>query len=319
MYRYEPLGEPYTGRIDGETLPHLRWHQVVELINLDEEEDLSKGFCILGFKSDKGVKKNKGRTGAFYGPDVIRQQLASLPWHFGRVKIYDAGNVICEGGLEKAQELYSGYVKKALEKGLFVIGIGGGHEIAYGSINGWFQYKNSFPFVVNFDAHFDLRPIDDGRSSGNSFSAIYELSRQVNKPFDYFAIGIQKAANTPYLYDVAKKISANWIELDEIIFNTAGAVEKIKKILKGVKNSHLTICMDVFEGCLVEGVSAQLPFGLDNKRFLELFYTVLEYGNVKSFDIAEVAPPLERGALTSKLAAHIIFRLVDFLVSRKKF
>ena len=64
----------WQGRQDGEGEQHLRIHQVVNT-------SPQASFALIGFSSDEGVKRNKGRLGAADAPDMIRAQLANLPVH----------------------------------------------------------------------------------------------------------------------------------------------------------------------------------------------------------------------------------------------
>jgi formiminoglutamase len=311
---YFRLPYSWQGRVDSNKKEHLRWHQVIEYIDLDNDKQLDKGFCIIGFKTDKGVEKNKGRKGAFEAPDTIRSYLSSLPWHFdSSVKLYDAGNVVCIENLEKMQNLMEDKVDKIMSLGLFPIIIGGGHEIALGSILGNYKHSSKMPSIINFDAHFDLRSLEDGPTSGTSFSKAAEVAKNSKQPFNYFCIGIQKASNTPYLFNKARKLNTQWIEQDAAIFNFNESKAKLKDFISRSENIHLTICMDVFRADIAPGVSAPQPFGLDIERFLRFFNEIIKSNKVKSFDIAEVAPNLDVDDRTSRLAAHIIFRLVDGL------
>lgn len=63
------------------------------------------GFAFIGFCSDKGVARNKGRTGTALAPDFVRGQMSGLPCTFSQeVKLYDAGDIICdEISLEEGQ------------------------------------------------------------------------------------------------------------------------------------------------------------------------------------------------------------------------
>ena len=41
--------------------------------------DGALGFAFVGFCSDKGVARNKGRTGTALAPDFVRGQMSNLP------------------------------------------------------------------------------------------------------------------------------------------------------------------------------------------------------------------------------------------------
>ena len=122
----------WTGRTDGTTVEHLRWHQAVEPYT-----DTAPGACVLiGFASDEGVERNKGRRGAAAGPDALRGALSSMALA-EPIRAYDAGTVTVAGNeLEDAQETLGAAVGAALDAGQFPVVFGGGHEVAYGTYLG---------------------------------------------------------------------------------------------------------------------------------------------------------------------------------------
>ena len=73
----------WQGRHDGDGEEHRRIHHVVNTTQ-------HASFALIGFGSDEGVKRNKGRLGAADAPDMIRAQLANLPVHQS-VSIVDIG------------------------------------------------------------------------------------------------------------------------------------------------------------------------------------------------------------------------------------
>ena len=308
---YRPLDYRWEGRVDGDKREQLRWHQVVEYIDLEKVKNVKPGICIIGFKSDEGVNRNKGRVGAKEAPDEIRKHLFSLPWHFGNVDLYDAGDVGCSGDLELAQDELKSLVSVMHAKKLFPIILGGGHEVAYPSIMGFYESKGKLPSIVNFDAHFDMRDYSDGPTSGTSFRQIGDFCKSRGEDFRYCCVGIQKAANTKELFDVAKEYGVKWIDIEMIRFNSKRALAELTAFVDEFSDVHLTICSDVFAEYLAPGVSAPQPFGLQLTEFLNLFYPVINSGKLVGFDIAEVSPPLDEGFRTSNLAARIIFKVVE--------
>ncbi len=308
---YKPLDYQWKGRVDGEKKEQLRWHQVVEYIDLERVSDVKHGFCIIGFKSDEGVKRNRGRVGAKKAPDEIRKCLFSLPWHFGSVALYDAGDVECSGDLELAQDELKSLVSIVHEKKLFPIILGGGHEVAFPSIMGFYESRGKLPSIVNFDAHFDMRDYSSGPTSGTSFRQIGDFCKSRGERFKYCCVGIQKSANTKELFDVAKDYGAKWIDIEMVRFNPKRALAELSAFLDESLDVHLTICSDVFAEYLAPGVSAPQPFGLQLTEFLNLFYLVLKSGKLTGFDIAEVSPPLDEGFRSSNLAARIVFKVVE--------
>ena len=106
---YVSAMDSWKGRIDSETdYDAFRWHQWVQPIDLNDGSAPftgKLGFAFIGFCSDKGVARNKGRTGTALAPDFVRGQMSGLPCTFSQeVKLYDAGDIICdEISLEEGQ------------------------------------------------------------------------------------------------------------------------------------------------------------------------------------------------------------------------
>ena len=186
----------WTGRIDHPTDPDAaRFHQAVRITELSKIPKLRKKtdkklFCIVGFSCDEGVHRNMGRVGAAEGPFKIRTELAKLPANFLRTsELLDIGNIICEGeDMEGAQESLSQVITYLLDNDVTPLVLGGGHEIVYGHYLGVSthcqKHSPTPPVLINLDAHFDLRPTNDGGTSGTSFNQIAEKHAAEGKPFD---------------------------------------------------------------------------------------------------------------------------------------
>lgn len=316
----------WQGRIDSQTdFEAFRWHQWVENIDLNKDElepfTGKLGFAFIGFCCDEGVKRNKGRTGAASGPRSIRKELANLPCRFNQeVKLFDAGNIFCENiSLEESQALLSQAIDKILRLNLFPIVLGGGHEVAFGHYNGilkHFSENNPKPNIgiINFDAHFDLRPYPNGGTSGTMFRQIADICDEENLNYSYFALGIQKHRNTVNLFKTADELGAKYIVAKDIIDNDIwGLLDKLDDFIKLQDHIYITICTDVFSSAYAPGVSATQPLGLEPERVLRFLKYILKSNKVISFDIAEVSPRFDQDNTTSNLASVLIFTVIETL------
>ncbi len=304
----------------------FRIHQVIRVIDLlssaiDVDGD-KRNICLLGFCCDEGVKRNLGRPGAANGPRSIRKELANLPVTFpDSVEIYDAGNIYCENkNMEEAQENLSLAVSKILQYGMFPLVLGGGHETAYGHFNGlidWYNRqgkKNDAPAIINFDAHLDMRPFDKGGSSGTMFYQIADKCKNENRPYSYLCLGTQTYGNTISLFKRADELGAKYIHAKDMKEpQYPDVVGNIFQFLDGKEHVYLTICSDVFNSANAPGVSALQPFGLDPEVGLKFIKQILQTGKVIGFDIAEVSPRFDHDNHTAKLAAVIIFAVINTL------
>jgi formiminoglutamase len=315
--------EVWQGRVDSESnFDAFRWHQWVKNIDLRDElipYSGKLGFAFIGFCSDEGVMRNQGRVGAANGPLSIRKELVNLPcWFTKDVKLFDAGNIFCENcTLEESQELLSKAIEKILSLNLFPIVLGGGHEVAFGHYNGLLNYlsqTNDKPSIgiINFDAHFDLRPYPNGGTSGTMFRQIADICKYRDIDYSYLCVGIQKRGNTVELFKTADKLGVKYIWAKDIADSGHwNVIDKIDDFMKSKDHIYMTICTDVFSSAFAPGVSAPQPLGLDPERVLKLIKYILKSNKTISFDIAEVSPRFDQDNTTANLASTLIFSVVN--------
>jgi formiminoglutamase len=301
----------WSGRIDGTTEEHLRWHQIIHCIDLRDELDLSGSYVLLGFACDAGVLRNLGRPGAVKGPEILKQTLANLPvFRNKKTKLIDAGTIHCKDKqLENSQEALGFVIHLILQRGGFPIVLGGGHEITFGHYLGLkANYKNKLG-IINFDAHFDIRkPQHEIPTSGTGFYQIAQLEKQLN----YLPIGIQKISNTQVLFDTAREYQINWIESQDFRDrNKKVILDQIDAFISEIDHLYLTIDLDVFAASYAPGVSAAAFNGIvPDTFFLDIYTHIIASEKLVSIDIAELNPEYDYDNHTAKLAADLLFRLV---------
>ncbi|MHC1719779.1 MAG: formimidoylglutamase [Clostridiaceae bacterium] len=324
---YKPTKEgAWSGRVDSNwDFEAFRWHQWVKGIDLNDEElrpyQGKLGIAFIGYCSDEGIRTNKGRTGAAKGPDSIRRELANLPCSFTpEVELFDAGNIFSEKlTVEESQELLSRVVEKVMDLNLFPIVLGGGHELAFGHFSGILnhfseQNEKQKIGIINFDAHFDIRPYSEGGSSGSAFRQIADLTKEKGQQYAYFCIGIQKHSNTISLFKTARELKVQYMLAKDIMnIREWSAFEGLDDFLNLQDHIYITICSDVFSSAYAPGVSAVQPLGLDPEMVLKLIKYIVKSKKVVSFDIAEVSPRFDQDNITASLAAVLIFALVNSL------
>lgn len=324
---YKPCSKKtWHGRSDESAEGNQRWHHIVKRLDLSEASftkkegkkhdlekllDKSKNFAFIGFECDEGVRRNQGRVGAKEAPDEIRAAMVNFPVHFDKaIKLFDAGNISCEpDDLENAQEALAEAVHRLISHGYFPIVLGGGHETAYGHYMGLHKTSKEKIGIINFDAHFDLRPLVDGKlgSSGTPFLQIANQCKKTKVDFDYLCLGINKNSNTAALFETAKKLKVTYKEAHEI-----GKVKNtIDKFLEKNQKIYLSNCLDVFSASIAPGVSAPSAMGIMHSDFIPAFEQIIKSGKVISLDIVELCPRLDIDKRTAKLAAAIIFRFIE--------
>lgn len=371
---YVSAKDYWSGRVDTDTdYDSFRWHQWVKCIDLNnisteiEEEikNIKLKFCFIGFCSEQGVQRNKGRVGTALAPDFIRKQMSNLPCSFSNeVKLYDAGNIVLssteseseeacaiektvlnhnkvynagysekravrnaeELPLEKAQMMLGEAVEKILKLGFFPIVLGGGHETTFGHFLGQYNFnKASKEYidldcdhrldigVVNFDAHFDLRPYDNGCSSGSMFRQMYDLCEKEGNDFGYLPLGIQQHSNTISLFKKAKDIGADYVLAKAFQYggSNSSILEKIDTFMYNQETAYITICTDVFSSAFAPGVSASQTLGLDPEIVIPIIKHLIRTRKIKGFDICEISPRFDQDNTTANLGAVIIYSVIN--------
>ena len=308
----------WSGRADQEADLRLaqRWHQKIQAWN---PETSSGGVTILGFASDEGVKRNRGRPGAVRGPESLRKALAPLPWNREQ-PAWDAGTVSCQGTeLEQAQAVYADRLTQLLEKNTLPIGFGGGHEIAWGSYQGLIHHlekqvqgKPVKLGIINFDAHFDLRLPENGPSSGTPFLQMAEYARDRGHPYHYMCLGVSHSSNTRALFKRADDLGVIYRTDQQLnLLNLDWLKKEIRQYIASVDYIYLTIDMDAFPASQVPGVSAPAARGIPLEVVEPLLEEIKNSGKLRLFDLAELNPEYDIDQRSARVAARLVHLLTS--------
>lgn len=291
--------------------------QIMQMLDLREtflSKQNKQAFALIGFSCDEGVRRNLGRTGAFNGPAAIREILGKFSVQKTNLICYDAGDVTCtDGNLESAQKALAEACALLLLHNITPIVLGGGHELAYGHYLGIAKkFTKEKIGIVNFDAHFDMRPLrDEAGSSGTPFLQIAKTNEEVGRHFDYNCIGIQTAGNIPLLFEIAKKYGVHTVLADDLHQgNTEKCAAFVARIIDENDVIYLSLCLDVFAAPFAPGVSAPQPLGLTPWQVIPLVRQLAASGKVVSYDIAELAPQYDADQRTAKLAANFVYEFI---------
>jgi formiminoglutamase len=315
--RYLPP-DPHQWRGRPDTPPAALFFQIIKILNLLENKTVEltlPTYALIGFRCDEGIRRNHGRVGAAEGPAAIRHALGRMPVHNQDFDYYDAGSITCiDGDLEASQKALGEVVALLLEHGIKPIVLGGGHELAWGHYQGISRvYPTQNLGIINFDAHFDLRPLlpNNEGSSGTPFLQIAQAHDSAKRRFDYNVVGIQHTGNMSQLFETASWYKTKIILADELHQgHQQKCVDFIDRIIDENEKIYLSICLDVFSAYVAPGVSATQPLGLKPWDIIPLIRQLAASGKVISFDIAELSPRYDIDHRTAKLAAILIYEFI---------
>ena len=276
--------------------------------------DLRAGdLVLLGLCNEVGVLANGGRAGAADGPAAFRRAFGKLPQRVlqGR-RLFDAGDIPAIAPYEAFLEGAEAVVAASLAADAVPIVIGGGHDSSLGVYRG--LSRGGGPAVLAVDAHLDVRP-DLGPNSGNPFFRMIEEGLEGS---DLAQVGLIRFVNSAE--------HETWLRLKgaTLHFLEPGregeATEQAKQALQSfdMKGRRVlaTFDLDAISTHHAPGVSALNPWGLDAGTALAIARTCGACPAVVAFDLMELAPSLDQGDQTSKLAAFLVAAFLEGLASR---
>lgn len=277
------------------------------------EQVNDSSFCILGYPDDEGISLNGGRVGAQLAPDKIRQFLYKMTpsLNLSKYGYFDIGNLKTDDlTLEERHQVGRDAVFNLMKKNTKTISFGGGHDYGYSDVGGFlkkFTLDGARPMVINFDAHLDVRPTNNGFNSGTPF---YRLLTEFENQFDFAEVGIQPQCNSSTHRDWALHKKASIFNLSEIEKN-GGLNSLLKHPLFEKLNTQTPVFISFDIDCLksaeAPGCSQSWPTGLSIQDLISFFQKLKRKASVYGIGIYEVSPPLDVHDLTSKSAALIAY------------
>ena len=344
-------------------LPVLQFLEPSKVKPTNKKETIGAGISdisslLKNIKNKNDLIKNKyiiiGVPGAKDGPDSFRQSFYKLydtcirkfnpsthkpfpPCSDDKDKslffsefFFDAGNIILSDTIKETHEKIASVVEYFLNneaKMIFVIG--GGHDFSYGSYKGHVNSrKNEVIPIINFDAHFDLRALENDII--NSGTAFYRIIKDLNKNIvngkGLLELGIQRDRNPQSLYSFANKHQVQTVEYLALLNvwrdlahgHAQTPLEHIRDHLDECASLgfdringsiHISFCLDVFDQSTAPGTSASTPFGAQIKDLAQSITFIAKSRTCRVMDIAELCPARDTLEMTSRLCAALVYRV----------
>jgi agmatinase len=199
-----------------------------------------------------------------------------------------------EGMVEEVKKRVGDY----LEKGKFVVVLGGEHSVSIGSIKTYVENKVDFT-VLQLDAHSDLRDQYKGSKYNHAcvMARVKELCPIVQvgiRSMDYSENEIMDRANVFFAEDIYSRV--DWIG---------------KVISKLTDRVYITIDLDVFDPSIMPSTGTPEPGGLLWYDVLKLLRRVADNRDIVGFDVVELCPN-EINKSPDFLAAKLIYKLLSY-------
>ena len=265
----------------------------------DFMSESSANIFLLGYPDDEGIRMNAGREGAALAPDQIRKYFYKMtpnPFVAKHPLFKDLGNLNPQLSLQVKHEQSQAKCQEVLAQNKLLITLGGGHDYGYPDAAA-FLNANPQGVVINFDAHLDVRPTNQGHHSGTPFRRL--LEKFPRTPF--FEVGILPFCNSPHHFEWAIKQGTTVCTPNELIKNLGK--------FQG-RPLWISLDMDVFSSAIAPGCSQSWATGMQYPEFDSCLEKICQLLDCKGLGIYEVSPPYDHDGMTSKLAASIMHRWI---------
>lgn len=285
-------------------------------------------FVIVGCPQDIGVQRNNGRVGAALAPEEIRKQLYKLPPTTSVIHsqnnsqpIVDIGNVdVSSNFLEPIHANLTSVVSNLITNGHTPLVLGGGHDCAFANGRGIFEHAKQLQktvVIINIDAHFDVRPLNNGLAhSGSPFRQLLEAYPHQINHFIEFGIQNFAFAQSHREYIESSTVPSTIYFYDDIITNGfQSSLQNLTDVCVASKADwiYLSIDMDAVQSAFAPGVSAPAAMGFTPNELLSIVKALCSTKKVRLLDIVEVNPTYDIDNRTSKLAAITLVTALNFL------
>lgn len=245
------------------------------------------------------------KKGADKGPEVIIEASGNMELYDIETdsEVYTKGiftdNIIqADAPVSEVVEAINQEVQTYIEKGKFVVVIGGEHSISIGAVKAHSQAYEGLT-VLQLDAHSDFRQ----QYNGSEYNHACVIAR-IAEICPVVQVGIRSM-------DSSEKQDVNWENIffaKDIYDNKDWFKKAVSKLSKKV---YVTIDVDIFDPSVMPSAGTPEPGGLFWYEVLGFLKLVFEQREVVGFDVVELCPD-ERNKAPDFMAAKLIYKLLSY-------
>lgn len=189
--------------------------------------------------------------------------------------------------------------------------LGGDHSVTAPSVKAFKKLVDGEIGIIQFDAHHDLRNLEDGGpTNGTPFRNLIE-SKTLN-PKNLVQIGIRNYANAEQYREDADKLGVTVFTMEDL--RTQPIEDIIEKALaiasNGTKAVYVTVDIDVLDQAFAPGAVAIGPGGMDSTTLLHAMHMLAKEKIVTACDIVCIDPAQDFRNMTSRVAVHLIMEFM---------
>ncbi len=198
-----------------------------------------------------------------------------------------------------------------LDRGKFVVTLGGDHMISIGVIRA-FARRYSGMSVLQFDAHADLRNEYEGATHG----AATIMRRVLDVCPRTAQVGI-RSFSEPEAELVAERNLPMWLAADIHGRQTRGDRGWIAEVVNALSDEvYVTFDVDAFDPSLLPGTGTPEPGGLGWYDAMDLLTEVARSKTIIGCDVVELSP-LQESHTSPVIAAKLVYKLIGLATQER--
>lgn len=274
--------------------------------------------AMVGVPFDSGA--TTFRSGTRMGPRMIRQHSLLIEGFHQRYKmnpldllnVVDYGDVAVElVNIERNIEMVTQQVSQIVQGGTTVISLGGDHSISYPLLKAHAQTYGPLA-VVHFDAHTDTEA--GYHNHGTPFADAIKAGAIDTDA--YLQVGIR---GPWYPFDPLPEAEALGVEVltidDCFEMGIKAVIKHIQQKMQG-KQVYVSFDIDSVDPAYAPGTGTPEVGGFTSYQALQLVRG-LRGLDIVGFDLVEVNPQYDHGAITSILGANLAYEFLCLAALRK--
>jgi agmatinase len=258
-----------------------------------------------------------GRPGARFGPDALRSATLGvedyspyLDRDISEIKLFDSGDLeIPFGDTDKALGCIRTHSLKLLPYHGRLISLGGEHLVSWPVIEALYQQYGDKLFVIQFDAHADMRTEYLGVTL--SHATIMNLITGLIGINNTAVIGIRSGTKEEWKF--LRSHPHYFYGLSSRVLNSFAEFARAELSAKYV---YITLDLDVFDPSIFPGTGTPEPGGISFRDFIDII-TILDGFDIVGADIVELAPDYDHSGISSALAATVLRELL-LIIGKKQ-
>lgn len=262
-------------------------------------------------------KTSISHSAAFRLPDAIRQAFQALtPYSVEhRLALNEVLTAVDFGNVKMhATELSKN--QQRIEDAVFsywknyaspLVLLGGDHSITGSSVLGYVRSTGKHIGIIHFDAHHDVRNLEDGgRTNGTPFRTI--LSSGLVEGNHVVQIGLRDFVNAKAYHEYVLQHEVTVYTARDVV--RQGMLPLLKQamevVAKGTDAVYVSFDVDVLDQSFVPGVPAPSPGGLTVWDALDAMIWLGQKSNVEMLDVVCADPVQDVRDLTTRVAANLV-------------